>query len=278
MSFQKSDFLEYIKRSSDQILKSAGSDNLAGLTREVSACPGWDIAQVCSHQGFVFRYASEHLVKKAKDPLLTDEIPKAPGDGKELLEWFEESAGIVLSALEGTDMEEEIWNWTSEPTAKFWFRRMAHETAIHAWDATQAAGQDYVTDDSWGADGVDEYLRGLLPGHMANRKDLPKPSGTLHLHRTDEGKGIKEWFCQIENSGEADGGADGEGGELKVSLEHSKGDVAVQAGGGNLHLWVWGRASGNDDGNDDEDGNENNKGVKYFGDEKVAEEWMAFCP
>ena len=75
-------------------------------------------------------------------------------------------------------------------TAAFWFRRQAHETAVHRWDAQRAATPSSVDpiDATLAADGVDEWLEVFVPRFLA-RTGVPDDlvGATLHLHCTDEG-------------------------------------------------------------------------------------------
>lgn len=43
-------------------------------------------------------------------------------------------------------------------------RRLAHETAIHCWDAVGALGRDEAVEPRLAADGVAEFLEEVLPG------------------------------------------------------------------------------------------------------------------
>src|SRR3546814_13459089 len=68
-------------------------------------------------------------------------------------------------------------------------RRMAHETAIHRWDAAGGA-----FDAALAIDGIDELLDELAPlDHLTDRLD--GTTSTVHLHSTDSDDG--EWLVQI---------------------------------------------------------------------------------
>ncbi len=263
---ESSTYLEEVRRGSQFIYEAASSNLPGSLDVKIHACPGWDMAQLCSHQGNVYRYASAHLAQKAKDPIPRDIIPESPDGGEELLAWYKESESQILEALENADPAEEIWSWTAERTAGFWFRRMAHETLIHAWDAGQAqkqesGGTEYEFDSTLGADGADEYLSTLLPVRFSFMKEHPVPSGTLHLHRTDSAdeNELGEWFCEIQKNEE---GVE----EAEITYRHSKGDAAIQASGKNLMLFLWGRIS-----LDSEE-------IILHGERSVAEQWMVYRP
>ena len=84
-----------------------------------------------------------------------------------MIEWWDESFRIVLAALESTDPGAPTWNWSivQDKVARFWFRRMAQETAVHRWDAQLGAGAALTEpiDTRLAVDGVDEMLDTFLP-------------------------------------------------------------------------------------------------------------------
>ncbi len=263
---KSSTYLEEVRRGSQFIYEATSSNLPESMGAKIQACPDWTMAQLCGHQGNVYRYAAAHLIQKAKDPIPRDIIPEPPDGGEELLAWYKESEGQILEALENADPAEEIWSWTAEKTAGFWLRRMVHETLIHAWDAGQAQkqefeGTEYEFDSTLGADGTDEYLSTLLPVRFSFMKEHPAPSGTLHLHRTDSAneKELGEWFCAVRKT---ESGVE----EAEITRKHSKGDVAIQASGKNLMLLVWGRIS-----LDSEE-------ITLHGERTVAEQWMVYRP
>jgi hypothetical protein len=83
------------------------------------------------------------------------------------------------------------WNWAPQSKrVSFWQRRMAHETAVHRWDAQMATGQAEPIETKLAADGVAEVLDTWLP---AGRRLFPPsgdsagllPTGMVALHATD---------------------------------------------------------------------------------------------
>ena len=56
---------------------------------------------------------------------------------------YDAGLDALVAALAATDPDEPVWNWSpthAAAPARFWFRRMAQETAVHRWDAEAAAG------------------------------------------------------------------------------------------------------------------------------------------
>ena len=74
---------------------------------------------------------------------------------------------------------------------------MAHETAVHRFDAERAAGRDYRVEAELASDGVDEYLDFVLPRTVAKGLRL---GGSVHLHCTDV---PGEWIIEPGDDGHA---------------------------------------------------------------------------
>jgi hypothetical protein len=77
--------------------------------------------------------------------------------------------------------------------AAFWFRRMAHETAVHRWDAQLAVRLPEPLESKLAADTVAEALDTFLPsGRQRSPHNL---TGLVHLTATDLGQ---EWYCATQ--------------------------------------------------------------------------------
>ena len=109
-------------------------------------------------------------------------------------------------------------------------RRIAHETAVHAWDAGDAAGSRQPLDADLAVDGIDEFFEiftPLTPGAPI------EPVTTVHLHATDRDG---EWLISVG------------GGLFQIERGHAKGDVAVRATASDLLLLLWNRVELGGDG------------------------------
>jgi uncharacterized protein (TIGR03083 family) len=81
-----------------------------------------------------------------------------------LLAWYDEGAGRMLGLLARTDPEAPCWAFGPKPsTVRFWFRRQAHENAVHAWDAQAAVGPPPPIDPLLALDGIDEVVTMFFP-------------------------------------------------------------------------------------------------------------------
>ncbi|MFI5958235.1 maleylpyruvate isomerase family mycothiol-dependent enzyme [Cryptosporangium sp. NPDC051539] len=172
-------------------LRREGAGFRAALTPEtlaspVPSCPGWNVERLVAHVGAVYRFHGAHVVRGVTTPPEDGEAPEAAPSGTDVIEWWDESFRILLAALGSTDPSTPAWNWSiQEPVARFWFRRMAHETAIHRWDAQLGAGAALTEpiDARLAVDGVDEMLDTFLPAKHDWADDTPR--GVVTLRATD---------------------------------------------------------------------------------------------
>jgi uncharacterized protein (TIGR03083 family) len=156
------------------------------LAAPVPACPGWDLAGLAGHLGGIHRWARDAVVEGRP----TEEERPYPADRQGLRAWFDEGAGDLLATLRGTDPTTECWSFGPRPrTAAFWFRRQAHETAMHARDAQEAAGsRPAPLDPELVVDGIDEVLTMFLPRQVRFGR-LDPPSEVVELRPTDTDAG-----------------------------------------------------------------------------------------
>jgi uncharacterized protein (TIGR03083 family) len=203
---------------------------LGDLTAAVPSCPGWDLAKLIGHVGKIHRMALAVISTGALEPAHPSTLEPAPSDADGLRAYFADSAARLLHDLKTTSPDAPSWNFLGTPqVASFWTRRMAHEHAIHRYDAEHASGDTRPIPSDVSIDGIDEYFL------IANIRVLPKKpdfslGGSLHLHATDaEG----EWML---TSTTTDIGAN-----INVEHGHGKGDAAVRGTASDLLLGLWGR-------------------------------------
>jgi uncharacterized protein (TIGR03083 family) len=125
-------------------------------TRPVPYYPGWSVADLVAHTGAVHRWVLEIVRSRA-----TERLPREAyqyRDPVRLLAWFEEGLATLAGELGGTDPSEPVWSFGADQTVGFWQRRMAHETAIHRWDAQSAFGDPGPIECRLAATGISESL------------------------------------------------------------------------------------------------------------------------
>ena len=217
--------LDAVDLESSRLLVTASNGS---LDAPVPACPGWDMAHLVQHLGFI--YGRLALVVTGRRTSVPDrgEIPGAP-DGEARLGWFAEQRAAMLAALEAADADAFVWNWTDSspgPTS-FWFRRMAHETLIHRVDAELALGLEPAqADPQVAADTVTEFFELFFP---LFESQLPSTGlgGSIHLHATDVSDA--EWTVDARPGGSS------------ITREHRKADAALRGTAFDLACWTWGR-------------------------------------
>ena len=187
---------------------------------DVPACPGWDVDELLRHTGQAHRNA-EVIVREGRTERPDRSQLEAPHAGS--LDWYEAGLAALLDTLRTADPDTPVYTFSGPGTARFWQRRMAHETTVHRVDAEQATGAVGPIDPAVALDGIDEFLDVFLP--LTARRVEEPATGTLHLHATDaEG----EWLVTF-------------GPQPTVERGHAKGDVALRGPAADLYLWVWGR-------------------------------------
>ena len=150
-------YLEVLDADVEAIL--AASQDLAAA---VPGCPGWTVRDLLSHVIGVYRHKIVALDLGEQPPqrdfgdwgeLADDEDPR---------EVLGTEYAALRERLTARDPLTPTWAWwPTEQTLGFWIRRMAHETAVHRWDAESAVhgldGAAPIPDDV-ATDGVDELL------------------------------------------------------------------------------------------------------------------------
>lgn len=223
---EPADLLATVPVSSAELATAA---NEVGLDAPVPTCPDWTVEQLVTHVGRVMRLVGK--VVETGGPFDAASLPPPPG-GPLVVQWFEEMTGATVAALAAKDPNDALWNWANQaPVVAFWYRRMAHEVAIHGVDAGVAAGRIPTIEPTLAADGIDELLTVILPAKLqAGATDL-SGLGTLHIHCTDT---QGEWLLQPTRSG------------IEVTRTHAKGDAALRGLAVDLFLRLSNRGSQGD--------------------------------
>lgn len=130
------------------------------LDARVPACPEWSLRQLGWHLGQIHRWVCGSILAGRS----AAGAPPGPADRPGLLAWYDEGAGALLDLLAGTDPDTPCWTFGPHPrTARFWFRRQAHEHAVHVLDAHASQGEQAALDPVLALDGVDEVVDMFFP-------------------------------------------------------------------------------------------------------------------
>lgn len=181
------DFLTAIEREAKTLVDvlRSGDD---GTT--VPACPDWTLRDLGQHLAVVHRWWTHVLETGGTER--PDDRPDVDEDPDDLPGYVEEGVGDLLDALRDCDEFDPAWTWWGERHVGRIARRMAHETAVHRWDAQSAVGDPDPIEGRLAADGVSEFI----DVHLGSQEEpWPHDAATLHLHRSD-GRG--NWSVTLD--------------------------------------------------------------------------------
>jgi len=209
------------------------AEKLDPATR-VPTCPDWNVGELTEHVGLTQRWACG-MVKV----LSPERIPgskmglKAPKDPAARPQWLTEWVPQMLEIFRGVDPDAPMWGWGSDKHARFWPRRMTHETTIHRADAEFAAGIDPEIDAALAVDGVDEFLDNLPhAAYFAPRVEELKGTGEkIGLRAADADIA---WTIRLGPEG------------FSWDHEDSAASVTLRASAEDLYLLAWGRRKAED--------------------------------
>jgi uncharacterized protein (TIGR03083 family) len=165
------------------------------LDARVPTCPEWTVRDLVRHLGRIYGFVRRLVSRGVTDP----PEPFAIAEDADVIEAWTEEFTELLAALDAVDPDLPAWNWAPQTKkAAFWPRRMAHETAIHRWDAQMATGLAEPIETRLAVDGVSEVLDTWLPaGKRAVSTDR---TGMIALHATDADE---VWYVRIRGAGVA---------------------------------------------------------------------------
>ena len=216
--------LAHLRADVDRILATPED----ALDQPVDACPGWSVDDLLRHHAGVFAFATAQLrAEPGADLAPYDPPPDGPA-----LDVFARAAETILAAFADVDPGEARPNWAGAPTAAFWWRRMAQETAVHRWDLQQSHTTAEPIELDLAIDGVDELGDTFLP--FAKLRGITGDGETVHLHATDDAVADGsvpggEWLFTFHAEG------------VDVDHAHGKGDMAVRGPASDLLLFAWNR-------------------------------------
>lgn len=239
-----SEYLDSVRDNARQFSEAA---RRAGVDTPVPTCPDWTVADLARHQGRVYRWMGTMVETKAQE--YVDRKPiEEQAQREDPLTWVDAGAEYALAVLGAADPDTPVWNFFDRGPgpARFWFRRMAHETIIHRADAESAAagriGDSRVEPAELASDGIDEFLH-FLP--LRGGGDGPGPlSGSYHFHTTDV---PGEWVVVFGDDG------------ITIRREHAKADIAVRGPASDLELFLYNRRG--------------SEGLEVFGDPAGVAAW-----
>lgn len=128
--------LEAVQHSATRIAGIAAESPGAAVPRY----PGHDVEALVRHVITIHEWVTGMVSSLASEPL-PQHAPESTLSGEALRARFDAGWRRLVEVLEGADETALVWTFGSDPTVAFWLRRMAHETAMHAWDADSAVSE-----------------------------------------------------------------------------------------------------------------------------------------
>ena len=204
-------------------LALAEAAEAAGPSTPIASCPGWDMADLVWHLTEVHYFWGTIVADRLADPEKVPPLPRPEGFPA-LLARFRSGVVRLAEILAAADPATPVWTWARQQDAAFVIRHQAQETAVHRWDAEQAAGRTFTIDPPLAADSIDEFFEHTAAGR---REEVLPVAGSVHLCATDI---AADWTV-----GEDDAGA------LVVERGHRRGDAAARATASDLLLLLYRR-------------------------------------
>jgi len=191
-------WLAALRTDGASFLNTVGEAHVLDL--RVPSCPDWSVGELVRHVGSVYRRTRTHAGSGQADQAwgdvtIPDDAPD-PSDQR-IVEWFAGELAQVDAFLDALDPDLPTWNWAPQAKiAGFWHRRMAHETAVHRWDAQFATSLPEPLESKLGGDTVAEALDTYLPA--GRRYGQPDVQGIVRLTASDLGH---EWYIRLRGQG-----------------------------------------------------------------------------
>jgi len=203
---------------------------------QVPSCPEWTLRDLAKHVGGVQGFWTHVLAEGTGRPKPAFDDEPGPSAGL----WLVQIGGFLVNELKAASADTKVWTWNpADQSAAFAARRMAHETAVHRFDAQMAIGNPEPIEPALAADGIEEIFVMVDAWPESGRGE----GQTLHLHSAEG----DEWLIAMNPDG------------LDIKREHAKGDLALRGAVSDLELVLYDRPPIGD--------------VERFGDESVLDSW-----
>jgi uncharacterized protein (TIGR03083 family) len=166
------------------------------LASPVPSCPDWTVEDLVRHVAGTYRWVAGHVSRGITTHPGQPDRSDAP-TGAAVLPWWDEQYETVLKLLDGLDPSLPAWNWAPQTKkAQFWHRRIAHETAVHRWDAQMAVALSEPVEAKLASDGITEVLDTWLPA--GKRRGPVDRHGVVALRATDV---AEVWDVRLRGEG-----------------------------------------------------------------------------
>ncbi|GAA4828338.1 maleylpyruvate isomerase family mycothiol-dependent enzyme [Actinomycetospora corticicola] len=214
----------------------ADGRELGRLCRErpeavVRSCPDWTGAELLAHASGFCRTLAELFAggRDAREPALDVRRDEA------LTSWDDDLAAL-LQLLATTDPATPVVNWSVRPDdAAYWYRRAAHEFAIHRWDAaTTAEDEPAPVPADLARDGIEEFFEAFVATAVTYGR-IPPKDGTMVLELTDLDETLRH---DLPRPG-AETVVRGTASDVVLALWHRRDPLSLHVGGDPAVLRTW---------------------------------------
>jgi uncharacterized protein (TIGR03083 family) len=227
---------------------AAFAETVTGADPEarVPTCPDWPLRVLVGHIGQAHRWAAD-IVRSGPSPV-PDPLDADPGTPETWADWLRQGADDLAKTVLDAG-ETPVWTFFGEQPARFWLRRMLHDTTIHHADAALTTGTTVEVAPDLAADAISEWLEVLSDPITASLRpgfaELCGTGQTLQL-RPEQGRG---WLITREPGG------------VRWTRETSPADVTLTGPVQDLLLVLTRRRPAGD--------------VTITGDRALADHWLA---
>jgi mycothiol maleylpyruvate isomerase-like protein len=193
----------------------------------VTYAEGMTLGDTVRHVGSVYRMVRAWLRLGAQPT----RWQRAPIPGESLVDYLRAGHREILAELSAHDPADGApsW-WPIDQTYGFWYRRLAHETTVHRFDAQTAAAAMTVTgrrvDDEVAFDGIDEILSLWFTHRLGVLGVTNSWTGRVAVEA-----GRRRWIAQITPEGTASWPAEPD----------DPVDATVSTDPNAMYLWLWAR-------------------------------------
>jgi uncharacterized protein (TIGR03083 family) len=173
-----------VRREGEGIVSAAG---MGDLETAVKSCGDWTMRDLLLHVGQIYTHVARLVGERiSADPGAKPPVP----DDVDPVSYVSEALDELVEVLSSAGPETPVWNWSRQAdVAAFWARRMAHESAVHRYDAQRAHGVAQPVSADIAHDGMDELVDVILP-RVFDRDRPALPDVTYAFVATDEGEWV----------------------------------------------------------------------------------------
>ncbi|MCD2188043.1 maleylpyruvate isomerase family mycothiol-dependent enzyme [Actinomycetospora soli] len=197
----------------------------------VESCPDWTGADLLAHAAGFCRTLGELFAggRDAREPAV--EVRR-----DDALASYDDDLAALLRLLATTDPAAPVVNWSVRADdAAYWYRRAAHEFAIHRWDAaTTADGEPAPVPADLARDGVAEFFEAFVATAFGYGR-MPSKDATVVLELTDLDETLR---YDLPNPGE-ETVLRGTASDVVLALWHRRDPLALHTGGDATLLRSW---------------------------------------